>query len=97
MSLLTEKRRAASEELMQEGILSAATAVLGEVGFQALTMERVARAAGVAKGTLYNYFKDKDDLVGQVIEFAFAGLVEQVETAMRAGASVRGTDRKSVV
>src|ERR1700731_4469417 len=33
-----------------------------KVGFRAVTMELVAREANVAKATLYNYFKNKDEL-----------------------------------
>jgi AcrR family transcriptional regulator len=68
-----------AEGLMRDGICDAATSVLAAVGFTPLTMERVAEAAGVSKGTLYNYFQDKDALILEVIERAFAGLMEAVE------------------
>ena len=51
-----QRRRAMAEEMMHRAICDAAAAVLADVGFTALTMERVAEAAGVSKGTLYNYF-----------------------------------------
>lgn len=82
MSSLTERSRAAAEELMHDGISAAAARVLAKVGFQTLTMERVAQDAGVAKGTLYNYFRDKDELIGNVIERTFSGLVVKLERAM---------------
>jgi AcrR family transcriptional regulator len=46
-----------------QAILQAATRVLAERGFDALTMEEVAKAARLAKGTLFLYYKHKEDLV----------------------------------
>ncbi len=43
-------------------ILSAASAVFGDKGFTAATVEDIARAAGVAKGTVYLYFPSKTEL-----------------------------------
>jgi len=56
---------------MRDSICEAAETVLAEVGFVALTMDRVAEAADVSKGTLYNYFRDRDALVLDVVNRAF--------------------------
>jgi len=63
MSRLSEKRKAALESMMKETIYEAAVATLLEHGLEGLTMERVAEAAEMAKGTLYNYFTDKRHLI----------------------------------
>jgi len=42
--------------------IRAAEELFKTVGFRAVTMELVAREADVAKGTLYSYFKNKDEL-----------------------------------
>ncbi len=47
-------------------ILRAAQKVFDRHGYAATTVEQVATAAGVAKGSLYNYFKSKHDLFVQV-------------------------------
>lgn len=52
---LTEARRAQ--------ILEAAIQVFAEKGFHGATVRDVARTAGVADGTIYNYFKNKSDLL----------------------------------
>jgi len=44
-------------------ILDAATRVFADKGFNRATIRDVARDAGVADGTIYNYFKDKTDLL----------------------------------
>lgn len=44
-------------------ILESAVALFGEHGIDAVTVEEIAEAAGVGKGTVYNYFGAKDDIV----------------------------------
>ncbi|HWF01486.1 MAG TPA: TetR/AcrR family transcriptional regulator [Caulobacteraceae bacterium] len=46
----------------REAILDAAETVFLEVGFSAASMSMIAARVGGSKGTLYNYFKNKDDL-----------------------------------
>src|SRR6266852_787095 len=46
----------------RERILGAALKLFAHEPYQAVTMDRVAEAAGVAKGTLYLYFPSKDAL-----------------------------------
>jgi AcrR family transcriptional regulator len=43
-------------------ILEAAVAVLAEKGFAATRMDDIARRAGVTKGTIYLYFRSKEDV-----------------------------------
>lgn len=89
MSELVQRRKAMAEEMMRDAICNAATAVLAETGFAALTMDRVAETAGVSKGTLYNYFQDKDALVQEVIEQAFAPIQQATDQAMAQPGSPR--------
>jgi AcrR family transcriptional regulator len=46
----------------REAILEAALTVFAEGGFHATSLDDIARSAGVTKGTLYWYFKRKEDL-----------------------------------
>lgn len=58
--------RHAKQELVQERqqqILQAAAQVFSEKGFDAATIRDVARAAGVSEGSIYLYFKNKQDLL----------------------------------
>jgi AcrR family transcriptional regulator len=59
MARLSNEQKALIDEMMQEKICTAATEVILEYGVQEMTMSKVAKAAGIAKGTIYNYFKDK--------------------------------------
>lgn len=97
MSGLVERRKDLVASMMKDGIYEAAVHVLMEHGSDGLTMDRVAETAGVAKGSLYNYFQGKRDLV-QFIHAKIVGpakrfIVEMQESsepaAQRLGAIVR--------
>jgi AcrR family transcriptional regulator len=49
-------------------ILAGASAVFRALGYDAASMGEIAKAAGVSKGTLYVYFKDKDELFQAIVE-----------------------------
>jgi len=68
MPRLTKARKELLNQMMKETIYTAAVSVLVEHGFEKMTMERVAAAAGMAKGSLYNYFRDKRDLISFIHE-----------------------------
>ena len=46
----------------RRGLLEGAARAFAEQGLRAATMQSVARAAGVAKATLYNHFRTKDEV-----------------------------------
>jgi len=50
------------ENVRYKRAIRAAEELFKKVGFRGVTMELVAREADVAKGTLYSYFKNKDEL-----------------------------------
>jgi AcrR family transcriptional regulator len=60
-------------------ILTAATELFAAYPFHKVLLSDVAEAAGVGKGTLYIYFKNKEDLYLSVLYSGFAQLVEQMQ------------------
>jgi len=52
----------------REQILRAATRVFADKGFSRATTREVAREAGVAEGTIYNYFEDKEALLMAIMD-----------------------------
>ena len=66
-------------------ILEAAVKVFSEQGFFQSTVSQIAKEAGVADGTIYLYFKNKDDILVHFFSFrtrqVFARLREEVEQA----------------
>ncbi len=71
------KRREASER-RRRAILDAAFDVFTEEGFAAARLDEIAQRAGVAKGTLYLFSKDKEDLFEQVAIDAVAPVLQRV-------------------
>jgi AcrR family transcriptional regulator len=60
-------------------ILSAALASFAERGFAATRLDDVAAAAGVTKGTLYLYFRSKEDLFKAVVRQELVPNIERAE------------------
>lgn len=65
-------------------ICAAALEVFAEKGFAAARLEEIAKRAGVSKGTLYLYFKDKEDLFRAVVRDNVSPNIDQVREAMLA-------------
>jgi AcrR family transcriptional regulator len=51
----------------RRGLLTGAARAFAEHGVRGSTMRSIAAAAGVAKATLYNHFRTKDDVVGALL------------------------------
>lgn len=63
-------------------ILEAAVQVFGKKGFDAASIQDVAREAGVAKGTVYLYFESKDELIRQVYRHCYQMDVKACQTGV---------------
>ncbi len=68
MARLAERCKDLVASAMKDGIYEASLEVLKEHGMEGLTMDRVAEAAGVAKGSVYNYFQSKQDLIRFILD-----------------------------
>ena len=77
--------RDSKKERRRRTIIQAALRVFSRKGFQNTALDEVARVARLAKGTLYLYFKDKEDLyfhvVLDVLERLAADVVKQTSEA----------------
>jgi AcrR family transcriptional regulator len=62
----TRRERRAAARKME--IVTAAAHLFAERGFHRTTTRDIAEAADVAEGTLYNYFKSKDDLLLDIMD-----------------------------
>src|SRR5258706_7229585 len=79
----------------RERILDAAVKVFAQEGFYNAKVSQIAHAAGVADGTIYLYFKSKDDLLISLFE----DRMERVNANLRAAlaASPNAVDRLRTV
>ena len=55
------------QDAKRDHILDAATAVIAEHGFERTTIKQIAQRAGIADGTVYNYFKNKKAILKAII------------------------------
>ena len=76
---LTRKQREINER--EQLILSAAQSMLHQHGYNYLTMDRVAETVEYSKGTIYNHFASKEDLVCSLCCRCVGNLIEVFERA----------------
>ena len=92
------KGRQAESERKRRRILEAAQVSLGELGYAGATVTEIAQRAGVSNGLLYKFFRNKEELVAQVLD----EVVRQWVRAMvpredeSASAALEGMFRRSV-
>ena len=67
-------------------ILDAASRIFATRVYHLVTMEEVAHAARVGKGTLYRYFPSKEDLYLAIVDEAFGLLIDRLEAERAAAA-----------
>ncbi len=73
----------------QSVFLPAAIRVFGECGFEGATMDRIAREAEVAKGTIYLYYKSKQAMYDAALRSGLADLDERTRLRIEGTASLR--------
>jgi TetR/AcrR family transcriptional regulator, fatty acid metabolism regulator protein len=70
-------------EVYQNAILEAAERVFGRHGFEAAKMADIAKEAGLASGTLYNYFESKVQIFQSLMDFRGDDFMEQFDRVLR--------------
>jgi AcrR family transcriptional regulator len=81
----TPGRRARNKEATRESIVTAALQLFESKGFEATTTREIATRAGVAEGTVFNYFETKDDIALHFFETE----VDHAIAAVRADESLK--------
>ncbi len=77
-----QERKKAVEALTRQDILDAVIGLLMRDGIQGLTMDRVAAEAGVAKGTLYVYFTNKEEILDAAVDASFDPLIRELSVLL---------------
>lgn len=78
-----------AREVYRDAILAAAERVFARRGFAGTRMADVGREAGLATGTLYNYFANRDELLSSLVERRSDELLAGLEQAAAVDASPR--------
>src|SRR3954454_1401357 len=73
--------RAVRQAERREAILAAALEEFSASGFASTRLDDVAKRAGVAKGTIYLYFRDKESLFQELVRAMLSPLVAKLEAA----------------
>ncbi|HZJ65470.1 MAG TPA: TetR/AcrR family transcriptional regulator [Kofleriaceae bacterium] len=85
---LRSQMRRALRETVRLAILDAAEELIARHGLHDAALLQIARHAGVAVGTLYNYFTDRDALIRGLFESRRASLRPRLLAAISAGADL---------
>lgn len=80
--------RSQLREAVRASILDAAEELIAAKGLHGAGLAQIAKKAGVAVGTLYNYFEDRDAMVRALFETRRAVLRPKVQEALAAGAEL---------
>ncbi|WP_085219679.1 TetR/AcrR family transcriptional regulator [Allosphingosinicella indica] len=69
----------------RDAIVAAAAQLYARRGFDGTSIAELAKAGGFSKSLVYHYFPSKEDILDAVMEEHLDALVEEAETASRAG------------
>ena len=72
LPMITTQNKSAEMKLDKKSrILEAAESIFAEKGYNQVLISEIARIANVSEGTIYEYFKNKDDLLFSIPELKF--------------------------
>lgn len=93
MSPRTKQQLEILKEARKEQIILAALDLFAKDGYLSTSISAIAKKAKLSKGLLYNYFDSKEDLLNEVVIFAFQDATEMSETIFK---SVEGKSSEEV-
>src|SRR5438270_8449874 len=93
---MTRRRRRSATSDKRTRIMDAAIKVFAERGFHSATVAEIARAAGVADGTIYLYFKSKDDLLLRLFDEKMTSLLEEARADLEREPGAAGKLRRFI-
>lgn len=72
-------------DLRRAEVITLAARLFDERGYASVSMEQIAAAAGIAKPTLYHYFKGKDEILRGIHETSIDILLQRQDERVRLG------------
>jgi AcrR family transcriptional regulator len=93
----TAPNRAERAAERRQAIVEAALEEFVARGFTATRLDDIAKRAGVAKGTIYLHFKDKESMFEELIRTAIVPLVGRITAPPPPGASIRETIERTAL
>lgn len=84
-------RREREQQMRREVIMVAAQKLFGQKGFELTTVDEIAAEAELGKGTIYSYFKSKDEIYIAILEKGLEILRERMNRVIAEGKSATET------
>ncbi|MGL1933620.1 MAG: TetR/AcrR family transcriptional regulator [Fibrobacterales bacterium] len=73
-----ETRKEKNRRRNVEEILNATSYLIAEKGITNISVDDIAKKADFGKGTLYNYFKNKEDIIWSLVEKVFSEFLAEI-------------------
>jgi AcrR family transcriptional regulator len=78
-AILTSERRARKKDRTRQALLDAALALFSEKGIYEPSIEEITEGADLGKGTFYQYFSSREDLIAELVRRGINGLLEYLD------------------
>jgi AcrR family transcriptional regulator len=79
------ENRSERGRLIREGLFKAAAEIVGDVGYKEASVAMIVQRAGVAQGTFYNHFANRQDIFDQLLPATGEGLLAYVRACANEG------------
>ena len=83
-------RRERKKEETRSNIIDCSISLFKSKGFQQTSMEEIAEKSDVSKGTLYNYFPDKESILVGYFQSTIADYGQDIKAAVSEGEDLKG-------
>lgn len=84
-------RRERKKEQTKDNIIDCAVNLFNEKGFYETSMEEIAEKSDVSKGTLYNYFQDKESILVGYFQCIIADNYEELKETFKEYKDIKST------
>nr|WP_170924766.1 TetR/AcrR family transcriptional regulator [Enterococcus sp. 9E7_DIV0242]OTP15816.1 hypothetical protein A5888_002030 [Enterococcus sp. 9E7_DIV0242] len=78
----SKTRKEKDRKLLEGKIVDAAVEIIAEEGFNRLSIRKIANRIGYAPGTIYNYYKNKDEILDYIYHTVYLEVVEEVKACL---------------
>ncbi len=73
------------DDTLRDTLLALCREIVNQEGIEAVNIRSIAKRAGVATGTVYNYFSSKDDILLALTEEYWKDALEEMDAAVSSG------------
>lgn len=85
---MSESKRDQNKKANRDALLASARTVLSQLGYGGATVRDIVRGSGLAPGSFYNYFHDKEAVFEALVAEIMEPLAERLRTSRREATSV---------